>query len=514
MQGPFTDQFPLNMSKTSLTRSFNKIGLVLSYLADLALFLAVLVILPPFIARLFGFPTINLPAILPFLLSSVISFAFGIGCKLLPTEKGRRPLKTTGALIVVSLGWILVSLLGALPFVFELQASFLDSFFEAMSGFTTTGITMFTGLDHMPASILLWRSMTQWVGGLGILTLFLFLVFSGGAAHRLFSAESHKVFSKRPAPGMFNTLKILWSIYALFTLVTAIALWLQGLDPFEALNHAFTTLSTGGFSTHDASIAHFERVGFPHYRWIEYTIIFSMTLGGISFFNHYRLLRGEIRALWDGLEIRLWWKIICGSLFLVMLDHFLNAGGERLLEVFRNSLFQVVAVLTTTGFATEDIAGPFFPAMAKQVFLVLMVIGGCVGSTGGGVKVLRIGVLWEMVRRQIRKTVYPRGAVNPIIVDGEKIESDELRRIASFFFLWSLLLVAGGAITALFSDLSPLASLSGIFSALGNIGPTYIPLEQLQALGPAIKMTYVFAMLAGRLEILPLLLLLNRRAWR
>jgi len=426
-----------------------------------------------------------------------------------------QPLDARRSMLLCVLGWIGVSAIAAIPFCFALGTNYLDALFESVSGFTTTGITMLTGLDGMPRSILFWRSLTQWLGGLGILTFFLAVVVSaGGPAEGLFSAESHKIFSRRPAPGLFRTLRILWGIYLLLTVLTAALLWLEGLSLYDAVSHAFTALSTGGYSPYDASIDHYRQAGYRHYVAIEYTVTFAMVLGGTNFFIHYRVLTGDGRALWDNLEVRLWWPLLAGATALVMLDHFLAFGFEKVEETFRYALFQVVAIATTTGFGTRGIASDYFPALSKQIFLLLMVIGGCVGSTGGGVKVLRIGILLKMVGRQLRRVIYGRRVVAPVVVDGEVVSAEEVRRTSALFFAWVALLALGGGATALVSRLGPLESASGMFSALGNIGPCYIPLAKMVALDPLIKIVYIVGMLAGRLEILPVLLLFSRRAWR
>ncbi|MEF8725672.1 MAG: TrkH family potassium uptake protein [Candidatus Bipolaricaulota bacterium] len=464
-------------------------------------------ILVPFLSDTgFSFTTI-----LPFLIPSVISLSLG---GLLNRSIKLKPISGNGAIIVVVLGWFIISAIGALPFTVGLRVGFIDAFFEATSGFTTTGITLLTGLDKLPKTLLFWRSLTQWVGGLGILTLFSVLVFKGEASHKLFGAESHKVISERPAPGLFSTLKILWSIYSLFTAVVAVMLLAEGVGWFDSLNHALTTLSTGGFSTHDASIDYFRQAGFGNYRLIEYTLVAGMTLGGISFVVHYRVLRGRISSLWNSMEIKLFWKIIAGATLLVFFDHLHAHGFGEVLNAFRTSLFQVVSLLTTTGFGTKDIGGSFFPAMSKQIFLFLMVVGGMVGSTGGGLKVFRVGVLWKAVKNQVKKTVNPSRAVSPLIVDGERVPQEEIGRISTLFFAWVVFILGGGMIAAFFSDLSPLAAVSGMFSALGNIGPSYVPLKEWASLHPIIKITYTIGMLAGRLEILPILLLFSRKVWR
>jgi len=440
-----------------------------------------------------------------FLVPAVLSLALGLVLKRRPSF---RPLDSRGAMLLCVLGWIVVSAVGALPFCLAHGAghlNYLDAFFEAVSGFTTTGITMLTGLDGVPKSLLFWRALMQWLGGLGILAFFLALVHNVGSAHRLFSAESHKIFSKRPAPGLFHTLKILWTIYAGFTLLIAALLALEGMSVFDAVCHSMTALSTGGYSPHDASIGYYAKHAsqFPYHVLIEYTVLLGMLLGGMNFFIHYRVLTGGVRALWDNTETRLFWLFLGGATALVMLDC-----------TFRDSAFQVVSVMTTTGFATRDISNPAVSALARQVFLVLMVIGGCVGSTGGGIKVLRIGVFLKMVRRQLRRAVGGRSAVNLVVVDGERVEPEELRRIAALFFAWMVLLFIGGAVTASLSDLGAVESASGMFSALGNIGPCYISNGAITALHPIVKLVYIVGMLAGRLEILPVLILFSRPTWR
>jgi trk system potassium uptake protein TrkH len=451
-----------------------------------------------------------------FALPAVGSALLGLGLK-----RGLKlpPLDNRRAMILCALAWIVISAIGAVPLWGSLPIGYLDAYFETVSGFTTTGITMLKGLDEMPLAVLFWRSFIQWLGGLGILTFFLAVLYTAGSAHRLFGAESHKVLSRRPTPSLLRSLRILWSIYALFTALLAVVLLLEGLSAFDAVAHAMTALSTGGYTPHDASVEHFRQAGHPRAALIEYTLIVGMLLGGINFFVHHRLLRGSVRGLWDSLEMRLWWAIVFGATALVMSDRLvkfgLAGGAAGLHETFRASLFQVVSLVTTTGFATKDIAGAgFFGALSKQVFLMLMVIGGCVGSTGGGIKVFRIGVLGKMVGRQVKRLIYGPSVLHKVVVDGEAVDAEELRRISALFFAWVALLAFGGAVTALLSDHGALPAASGMFSALGNIGPCYIPTPEMAALHPVIKIVYILGMLAGRLEILPILLLLHPRTWR
>jgi trk system potassium uptake protein TrkH len=452
--------------------------------------------------------------------------AFVLGWVLRRVFTGGTP-GTAGSMLICTLGWVFASAFGALPFVIAIKASFLNGYFEAMSGFTTTGITVFAGLDEMPRSILFWRALTQWVGGLGILSFFLAITFKGGEAHHIYGAESHKIASTRPVPGIFHTLKILWGIYGGFTLAGIIMLTLEEMPPFDAVCHTLTALSTGGFSPHDASIAYYAGTGHPHFRLIEYTVILLMMLGGINFLVHYRVLTKDVKALWDNVEIKTWWRLVTGFVVIIMFDHMTKSGFAATVfrqpgaiglwdieEVFRHTAFQVTAILTTTGFSTQDIGSAFFPALSRQLFLAMMIIGGCVGSTGGGIKVMRVVVLERLMLRELFKLRAPSRAVRTLIVDRKPVPDDEAHRTAALFFTWIALLAVGGGITALFSNQGALESLSGMFSALGNIGPCYISNAGMITLNPVVKITYIFGMLAGRLEILPVLLIFSGKAWR
>lgn len=446
----------------------------------------------------------------------VLSFLIGLGCRwLVRHEKVPGKMRTPEAMLICLFGWVAVSAVGAVPFSWHLgPLGYLDAYFEAMSGFTTTGITMLTGLDAMPRSLLFWRSMTQWVGGLGILTFFLVVVYQGGLSHRLFGAESHKVSGERIAPGLWNTLKILWLIYGLFTVLVAAGQAVFGVGLYDAVCHAFTCLSTGGYSPHDASIAFYEQAGYNHHRAISYVLIVGMWLGGTNFLIHYRVLTGSLSSLWRTDEMKGWWAILGGSLLLVMGSRMLRFSDAGLEESFRHSLFQVTSIATTTGFATRDIGSPeYFTPLARQVFLVLMLIGGCAGSTGGGVKVFRAVLLWKLIFQQVRRQTRPRSSVELLLMDRKKVDRSEVYRTGGLFFAWLFLLLIGGLTTAALSNYDALQSASGMFSALGNIGPCYISVKGVTELHAAVKLVYILGMLAGRLELVPLLMLFGRESW-
>ncbi len=435
-------------------------------------------------------------------------------------------LDKTGAMLMCVLAWLVFSALGALPFCIILGAPYLDGVFEAMSGFTTTGITLFTGLDGMPHSILFWRALTHLVGGLGILSFFMLLTFSGGEAHYVLSAESHKIAMGRPSPGIFSSVRIFWILYGLFTILGILLLSLLGMSVFDSVCHTFAALSTGGFSPHDASIAYYAENGYRHYQLMEYVLILIMILGGMNFLIHFRVITGKIKALWDNLEMRYWWFFIALFTGVILSEHMYKTGTLNTLfrrdggltlagleETIRICLFQVVSIITTTGFATRDIGSSFFPPLSRQLFLVMMVIGGCVGSTGGGIKVLRIAILKRLLGRVLFRTRVSEKASSSVIVDKTIIPTYEVNRVSSLFFAWVLFLVIGGGITAHFSSLSGWAAMSGMFSALGNIGPSYISIPDMINIHPVVKLTYIFGMLAGRLEIIPVLLFFSKKAW-
>lgn len=481
-------------------------------MSPLFILLGIGLLIPIIFCFLYNEPQIYYQA---FYIPSIISFVLGFIFSFF--KKDDINLTLTNSMLIVGLSWIFFSLIGGIPFIIGLDKSFIDAFFEAVSGFTTTGITVFQNLDSMAHSVLLWRGLIQWFGGLGILTFFLFITFrSESELWQLFTAESHKIDTSRPVPNIFRSIKILWLIYILFTVVEFTLLVGFQMPPFDALIHSFTTLSTGGFSNYDASIGQYAMVGHPYYKAFEYIITFFMLLGGINFLIHYKVLKGEVKEIFTNFEMKYFWSIIGLVLFLILtgkvFNQTLNLGNIEV--VFRKTLFQVVSVMTTTGYGTESLTSEFFPALARQLFLFLMLVGGCVGSTAGGIKVVRIAILNKLFGREIKKFYLPKRAIMPLKVEKKLIPRDEIYKIAALFFFWLVIVIVGGIITALFSDLNAFQSVSGMFSAMGNIGPFYFSVEKMASLSPVIKLTYIFGMLAGRLEILPVFIIFTRKAWK
>ncbi len=484
---------------------------ILNYLGALLSIMGVLLFLPLIPLFIYDAASGAKVSMLTFILPGTLSITVGLALQI--SFPFRVP-SIRGAMIITALGWLLAGIIGGIPYMIGIHKPFIDAFFESVSGFTTTGITVFEGLDHMPRSILFWRSFTQWLGGLGILSFFMAVSFRGGStAAALFSAEGHKIDISRPVPGIFHTLVILWTIYCGFTVISCLLFWLSGMSGFDALNHCFTCISTGGFSTHDASLAWWRKQGMGNSWCIELSTVLFMLAGGTNFLIHYKVFTGNVKALFRDFEMRWYWKIVAGAVLLVMVDHIRAfnleepMGLKHLLDIFRTALFQVSSLITSTGYLTADINSPFFPDMSRQILIILMVIGGCVGSTAGGIKILRAGILSKILSDEVRKFHRPRRAVMPLVVSGKIVSQAEIQRIAALFWAWLIIIAWGGFITAFFSDLSGWQAFSGMASAMGNMGPFYFSVHKMAGLCWIIKLTYIMGMLAGRLEILPLAVL-------
>lgn len=427
-------------------------------------------------------------------------------------------LDISASMITTSLGWIVASLVMVVPFMLGFEMGFLDAYFEAMSGFTTTNMTLIENIEIKPRSLIFLRSLLQWLGGLGILSFFLLVSFRGEKIlWNIFAAESHKASSGRPVPNLYRTVKILWGIYCGLSLILLVLLWLSGLDLFHSIIHAMATISTGGFSSYNESIAHFGQAGYGNFRIIEYIIIIFMFLSGVNFLIHYRVLQKDWRYMLRNCEFKFYIKLILLFSAIVTAGVLWGKGlplsAAEIEGGLRRSVFQVLAMLTTTGFETEYIGSPYFPVFVRQIFLVMMLTGGCVGSTSGGFKVVRMLIMKRLFGREMKRLGMPRGAVIPLTVENRKVAWEEVYHITGLFFTWLLLILLGGVITAIFSQHDMAVSLSGMFSAVNNIGPSYITAGEVLELHPAIKITYILGMLAGRLEIIPVMALFSSDVW-
>jgi len=482
---------------------------VLHYLGVILVAFSVLQAAPLIVSAIFN-ETVRFPMRI-YVIPAAIAVGLGVALMVLFRP---RVLSAGTAMAIGALGWFVLSLVGAIPFWLALDITYLDAFFETVSGFTTTGATILTGLQLLPKSLLLWRGMTQWIGGLGIFTLFLFVIRGGGHRHVLLGAEAHKARSERFSPGVFTSLRILWTVYGGLTVACALILWAERMPLFDAVVHAFTALSTGGFSTYDDSVAHFALAGIGHAVAIEYTLLVFMFLGGTSFLVHWGVIRRRWHAVWKNTELRAWLLLLLAASALVVVGDRGRIAEVGVHEHIRRSLFHVVSIATTTGYSIREIASPWFSPLTAQVFFLLMIVGGCVASTSGGLKVQRIAVLGRLLRRQMRAASRSPREANPLTLDGRILSSMEAERTMAIAAAWAASTAVVWIVTLLLSDLGAWEALSASASAIGNVGPSAVEKAAFMGLGPGVKVCYILAMVAGRLEILPFLLIFSRRVWR
>ncbi len=408
----------------------------------------------------------------------------------------------------VALSWAAIGLFGALPFYFAPEFDGLtDAFFESVSGFTTTGSSIMTDIEASTPALLFWRSMIQWLGGMGIIVLSMaILPFLGVGGIQLYKAEVPSPVPDKLTPRLSDSAKILWIIYAVFTLIEIIFLLGGGMSLFEAACHAFTTMPTGGFSTRNASIAHYDSTFF------DFTILFFMLLAGINFTLHYQMIKGKPLAFWRDTECRSFLIVVLG-LTLVMTWDIHGTVYESVFESFRYAGFQVVSIITTTGFATADYER--FPGLSQILLFFCMFIGASAGSTGGGIKFARIIVCLKYCYRELFKIIHPR-SISQIRINNLVIPNEVLRSIMGFLALYVGLFVLGSVILGSLG-LDMMTSMGAVAACIGNIGPgfgTVGPTENFAHLPAMAKWLLAFLMLAGRLEIYTVIILIIPEFWK
>lgn len=410
---------------------------------------------------------------------------------------------------IVAIGWTAVGFFGALPFYLSgNEWSLVDAFFESVSGFTTTGASILTDIEILPAGLLLWRSLIQWLGGMGIIVLSIaILPFLGVGGMQLYKAEVPTPVPDKLKPRIRDTAKILWKVYALFTLAQVILLVLGGMSLFDAACHAFTTMPTGGFSTKNASIAHFDSL------YLESVIIFFMILAGINFALHYQMLRGRPLAFWRDGECRFFLGIVLILVAMVTVNLYGAAIYDSIGKALRYAVFQVVSIVTTTGYATADYQQ--WPAMSQLVLLLCMFVGASAGSTGGGMKILRVILCFKYCYKELFALVHPR-AVTTIKLGGRIVPEDVMRSVLGFLALYiGLFAVATIALAALGTDF--VTAIGATAATIGNIGPGFGavgPVDNYAQIPFLGKWLLIWCMLLGRLEIYTVLILLVPEFWR
>lgn len=409
--------------------------------------------------------------------------------------------------LLVSLAWFLTSVLGSMPFIIAgITTNPVDALFESVSGFTTTGATIFRDVEQLPRAILLWRAMTHWLGGMGIVVLTVALVpLLGVGGFQLLKAETPGPEKDKITPKITATAKILWFIYLGLTSLEVVLLMLGGMNWFDAVTHAFATMATGGFGTKNSSIAYYQSA------WIDWVCIIFMVLAGLNFSLYYRIFQGKFQDLLKNTELKVYLAIIliASSIgALVLLPQY-----GTIAKALRFSAFQVVSILTTTGFATADF--DLWPSFAKTVLLVMMFIGGCSGSTGGGIKVVRHVVLFKQAGNEIRRLLHPRGVFS-IQLNGRVGRKDVVYGVAGFVFLYlTLVLLVTLVVSSSGADL--VTAFSSALVTVGNIGPGFGlvgPTQNYSQFPDYVKLVWSFAMIAGRLELWTVFILFTPEFWR
>ncbi|HEY40521.1 MAG TPA: TrkH family potassium uptake protein [Dehalococcoidia bacterium] len=453
------------------------------------------------------------PSSVAFAISVAITAATGLlTWRLTPVGEGR--LNRREAILLVAGGWLLASLFGALPFVLDgTFSSYVDALFEAVSGFTTTGATVLTAIEDQSQSILLWRSLTQWLGGMGIITLFvaLFPILGIGAAH-LVEAEMPGPEAGRLTPRIRDTAKAVWLLYAVFSGLEFVALLIAGLSPFHALTVTFSTMPTGGFTGTNLSIAAFNSP------LVEGIVIFFMITAGVNFGLFYFLLwKRQSGQLFRNPELRVYLSLLVIASVLIAIDLIINldlSAGDA----FRQSSFQSVSIMTTTGFATTDFNT--WPMFSKSALLVLMMVGASAGSTGGALKVVRLIVLVKYTYNQILRAFNPR-AVIPLRLGKVILPDQIISRVVGMVVLYFLTIFGAFMLMSIIGtniegwDLT--TSLSSVLSSIGNVGPGLNlvgPAANYEFIPPIGKGVLMACMLVGRLELFTFLMLFAPSFWK
>ncbi len=418
-------------------------------------------------------------------------------------------LSTREGFAAVALAWMAIGLLGALPYVFTgTITNITDAVFETVSGFTTTGASVVPDPAALPHGILFWRSFTQWIGGMGIIVLSIaILPLLGMGAIQLARAESPGPTPDRLTPRFKETAKRLWIVYVAMTVAQTLLLWIGDMSLFEAVNHSFTTLSTGGFSTDGGSMGAF----LPYSQWI---VIVFMILAGTSFALHFRAVRTPI-VYWRSTEVRVYLGAIVAAATIMTV----GTWGGSIHDVIRDAVFTAVSLITTTGFGTADF-GLWKPAL--QIMIVgLMFVGGMAGSTSGSIKIYRHEILYASSRVDVRRLIHPRG-VFVTRIGKNPVKDTVVEAVQTFFMLYMFAFMAASFGLAVISsiwgpDLDIVSTVSAVASSIGNVGPglgSVGPTENYLGVAAPGKWMLAGLMIVGRLEILPILILFNRESWR
>ncbi|MGK0224320.1 MAG: trk system potassium uptake protein TrkH [Limisphaerales bacterium] len=459
-------------------------------------------LIPALVAQIYGEKTLA-----TFFLAFVITL--GVGLTLWLPLRGNRALRGGDGFLITALFYVGLGLFGAVPLYFaaSLDLSFTDAAFESMSGLTTTGATVITGLDQLPKSLLFYRQLLQWLGGMGIIVLavaiFPMLGIGGMQLYRTESPGPNK--DNKLTPRITETAKALWYIYLSLTICCAIAYWLSGMDVFDAISHSFATVAIGGFSTHDASIGYFDSVA------VESVAMFFMLLSGINFGLHFLVWRrrNPLHYFAD-MEVRTYLLalfvvalVVCGSLYAYPIAD---------VSPIRDGLFQTISIATTTGFTTKNFSE--WPSVAPVLLLFAAFAGGCAGSTAGGIKMIRVLMIYLQGMREVKRLIHPNG-VFPIKLGASPVPNRVVEAVWSFFSVYVIIFLVMVTLVMLAGNLDFTTAFSAVGACLNNLGPGLGDVAlNYESLPSSVKWILMFTMMLGRLEIFTLLILLTPAYWR
>lgn len=441
------------------------------------------------------------------LFSAVISANIGLIIWYL-TRKVVKEVGRREGYLIVTLGWLILAITGSLPFLFSgVIDSIPSAIFETISGYTTTGASILNDIESVPHGLLLWRSMTQWIGGMGIIVLTVaILPMFGVGGMQMFMAEAPGPSSDKLHPKITDTAKRLWAIYVMLTAVEVICLKGAGMSWFDAVNHSFTTMSTGGFSTKNLSIAAFQSPA------VEYIISIFMIFGGINFSIIYFILKGIFSKVRQNEEFRVYTLLVISFTFVISLI-LLNTSSMNFEESFRTSLFQVVSIITTTGFASANYAE--WAPIALMLIVLLMFTGGSAGSTAGGVKIVRHIIILKNGYAEFKRLLHPRGVI-PVRYNTHSVGQNIVYNILAFFFIYLFIFVIGCVVMSMFGyDL--ITSAGATIACLGNIGPGFgqvDPSHNFSFFSENAQLFLSFLMMLGRLELFTVLMLFIPSFWK
>ena len=409
--------------------------------------------------------------------------------------------------VVVSLGWVLMSLIGALPFVLSGDIpNYIDALFETVSGFTTTGASILEDVEGLSRGCMFWRSFTHWIGGMGVLVFIMaVLPMSGEHSMHIMRAEVPGPTVGKLVPRVRQTAKLLYLIYIAMTLLEMLLLLLGGMSFYDALLHAFATAGTGGFSTKSASIAAFDSL------YLEMVIAVFMVLFGVNFNLYFLLLIGRWKDALKSEELHWYLGIIAASVMAITLGISKMYGG--IAAGLRHAFFYVASITSSTGFGTVDFVT--WPEYCKWIIVMLMFCGACAGSTGGGIKTSRVIILFRNVACEIRQMIHPR-TVTRVQLDGKRVDTDGLKAVSTFFTSFMLLLITGSFLVSL-DGYDMATNFSAVLSSLSNIGPGMSligPTGNYNIFSYGSKLVLTVMMLIGRLEIFPILILFSPSTWK